>query len=250
MTTITRRSDGDDPQAPSHAHPPLPRRGHISDRRLVQVQAISGLVFSGFLSVHLLAVMVSPFGAGQYDRLQQATRPLYQHPVVELLGLLAPLAVHIAAGILRMRHRPRAFTTHGLPWRTKLHRVSGWFLLTFVGGHALATRGPSWWADIWPGFAGLSFTVSAFPAYFYPYYMLLGAAGLVHAVYGIGIAGRILGGAAWSPTTYRRIMAAPLAVGVGLIVLGVLSFGGVFYPIDDPENNDFARLYRGFLESL
>lgn len=219
----------------------MSRTARISDRLLMRTQATSGLVFSAFVVVHLLPVMASPLGPGIYDAIQRATRRVYQHPAIEILGLMLPLGIHVVVSVLRMKRRSKVFATRGLPWRTRLHRCSAWFLLLFIAGHILATRGPSVWSDVWPGFAGLSFTMEFAPAYFYPYYMLLGIAGLVHASWGVWLATRV----PHQPRP-RRPWAIPGVLGLGsaLIVLGVLSFGGVFYAIEDPMENDFARLYQ------
>lgn len=218
----------------------------ISDRLLMRVQAGSGLVFSAFLVVHLLAVMVSPFGASNYDRIQDATRPVYQAPAYELLLLFLPLGVHIAAGILRMRRRPRTFATRELPWRTRLHRYGAWFLLFFIVGHAAATRVPSLVADATPGFAGVSYATSLLPAYFYPYYTLLGIAGLVHGGYGAYLSLRVLGMPRFDPRRVAWVMRGALVAGSLLVFLGVLSFGGAFYAIPDPSDHPYARFLREF----
>src|SRR4029079_12046553 len=118
-----------------------------------------------------------------------------------------------------------------LPLRTRLHRLSAYFLLLFVLGHVAATRLPSLLDGVWLGFAGLSFSMWMAPAWFYPYYLLLGLCGLFHGSYGVYLALRALG--VRLPSISRLGVRAwgPLAVAAVLVVLGVLSFGGLFYAI-------------------
>lgn len=210
------------------------------DLRLVRVQAVSGLVFALFLSLHLLNVMASALGPGLYDAFQVRVRPLYQLPLVEVTMVLGALAVHVVAGVMRIRGRPRTRQWSKLPLRTRLHRASAYFLLVFVLGHAAATRLPSLLDGVWLGFAGLSFTMEWMPAYFYPYYALLGLCGLYHGSYGVYLAVRALGVRLPSIAALGVRVWIPLAAAAVLVVLGVLSFGGHLYAIDDPRESEFA----------
>lgn len=211
------------------------------DRRLLRLQAISGLVFAVFLSLHLLNVMASALGPGLYDAFQVRIRPLYQFPLVEVGVLLLALVVHIGTGVTRLRRRPRSREWSRLPLRTRLHRASAYFLLVFIFGHITATRLPSLLDGVWLGFAGLSFTMAWLPGFFYPYYVLLGLCGLYHGSYGAYLALRSLGVRLPSVAQLGARAWVPLAAAAVLVGLGVLSFGGHFYPIDDPRRSDFAR---------
>jgi succinate dehydrogenase/fumarate reductase cytochrome b subunit len=228
-----------DSQAPTDPRDDHDHHDH-RDHRLVRIQAISGLVFAIFLSLHLVNVMASALGPGLYDAFQVRIRPLYQFPLVEVGVLLAALATHIVAGVTRLRRRPRSRAWRKLPLRTRLHRLSAYFLLVFVLGHVAATRLPSLLDDVWLGFAGLSFSMLWLPAYFYPYYALLGLCGLYHGSYGVYLALRALGVRLPSISRLGARAWAPLAVAAVLVVLGVLSFGGLLYPIDDPRQSAFA----------
>ncbi|MCA9708461.1 MAG: hypothetical protein KDK70_21605 [Myxococcales bacterium] len=223
---------------------PTPPPASTGERRLLRLQALSGLAFQAFLVLHLVNVMVSAFGPGLYDALQLQIRPVYQNPVVEVGLLLGSLVVHVVVGIVRLRRRPRSRSFSRLPLRTRLHRLSAYFLLAFVFGHFAATRVPSLVDGTWLGFAGLTFSIELLPAFFYPYYVMLALCGLYHGGYGSYLALRSLG--VRLPTVARlgawgRV---PLYVGSVLLVLGVLSFGGHLYAIDDPWQSDFARFAR------
>lgn len=220
---------------------PLHAAATFSERRLMRLQALSGLVFATFLLLHLVNVMVSALGPGLYDAFQLQVRPLYQSPVLEIPVLLGSLLVHVVTGILRIRRRPRTRDFGRLPRRTRWHRLSAYFLLVVIVGHIAATRLPSVIDGVWLGFAGLSFTMDRFGAYFYPYYVVLGLCGLYHGGYGAYVALRSLGVRLPGPAALRPGARICLGAAALLIVLGVLSFGGLLYDIEDPARSDFAR---------
>lgn len=222
-----------DPRAPKASHDPR-------DHHLVRIQAISGLVFAVFLSLHLVNVMASALGPGLYDAFQVRIRPFYQFPLVEVGVLAVALLTHMVTGVVRLRRRPRSRGFGKLPLRTRLHRLSAWFLLVFVLGHVAATRVPSLLDGVWLGFAGLSYGMWQLPGYFYPYYTLLGLCGLYHGSYGAYLALRALGVRLPSIARLGVRVYVPLAAAALLVVLGVLSFGGLLYPIEDPRKAAFA----------
>lgn len=227
---------------PHDAPPPSsPSPAAVPDRRLLRWQAISGLVFAVFLLLHLLNVMVSAFGPGLYDAFQVRVRPIYQYPLIEVGVLLTALLVHVATGVMRLRRRPRSRGWGKLPLRTRLHRASAYFLLVVIVGHVAATRLPSVLDGVWLGFAGLSWSMATLPEVFYPYYVLLGLCGLYHGSYGVYLALRGLGVRLPSIDRLGAWAWAPLSVAAVLVALGVLSLGGLFYAIEDPQQSDFAR---------
>ena len=130
------------------------------------------------------------------------------------------------------------------PLRLRLHRYAAYYLAIFVFGHMAATRLPALLADAPPFFGGVSFSLHYVPWFFYPYYALLGIAGLYHLFYGVPVALGVLGVRA--PQVIRRGPGfwIPVSAGATMIVVALLGFGGVLYPIDDPFDNDFARAYE------
>lgn len=213
----------------------------MNNKTLVQTQAVSGLLFSLFLLVHLTNTALAVIGPDQYNRFQAAARGVYQWPLLEL-GLIAALTVHIVTGILRMRARRGSKAKP--PLRLRLHRYAGYYLAVFVFGHIAATRLPAVLADAPPFFGGVSFSLHFLPWFFYPYYALLGIAGLYHAFYGIPVALGALGVRA--PRWIRRGPGfwVPVAIGAAIVLTALLGFGGALYEIDDPFDNDFARAYE------
>ncbi len=201
---------------------------------LKQIQAVSGLTFAVFLALHLTNTWLASLGPGVYDGMQGVLRTFYQFAPVEAI-LLAALAVHASVGVLRIVVEPK----RTLSTRARWHRYAGFFLLLFIGGHILAVRGSSWFYDVYPGFEGLAFSISAVPGYFYPYYFLLAVAGLYHGLNGTGIALSRLGRpTALSSAGLQRATAA----GAVLTVLALGGFGGWYYDVGDVRSSGFAVL--------
>jgi len=206
---------------------------------LKKLQAGTGLLFAVFVAVHLMNTWLAAFGAGWYDGVQGILRNAYQLVPVEAL-LLAALMVHIVVGIMRIRLEPR----RTLNLRARLHRYAGFFLMVVIAGHVLAVRGPSWFFDVYPGFAGLAFSIDYLPGYFYPYYFLLGMAGFYHALNGVGIAAGRLG---WPPRP-QSLPSARLAwtsaFAAVAMLAALLGFGGVWFDVGDVQNSAMAQLAR------
>ena len=130
---------------------------------LKQIQAATGLLFLLFVSLHLINTYLAALGPAVYDSAQSVLRNFYHFPPVEAL-VLAALVVHIVVGLVRIKVEPKRVLTP----RARLHRYAGFFLLVVIGGHIAAVRGPSLLLDIYPGFHGLAFSISAVPWYFLP----------------------------------------------------------------------------------
>jgi len=219
----------------------------VNNQKLARVQAVSGLLFSLFALAHLMNTALAVLGADLYDGFQSSARGIYQWPPLEL-ALVATLIVHVLSGVLRMRGRRGSKAKP--PPRLRLHRYAAYYLALFVFGHMAATRLPALLADAPPFFGGVSFSMHFMPWFFYPYYGLLGIAGLYHLVYGVPVALGVLGVRA--PQSIRRGPGFWVPVGTGalVIVMAVLGFGGVLYEIDDPFDNDFARAYETAIDRL
>ena len=201
---------------------------------LKSIQAVTGLTFAAFLSLHLANTWLASLGPGVYDGVQGALRVLYQFAPFEAL-LLAALAVHVLSGVLRILTEPK----RTLSTRARWHRYAGFFLLVVIGGHIFAVRGASWFYGIYPGFDGLAFSISAVPGYFYPYYFLLAVAGLFHGLNGAAIALTRLGRPVQlGQATLQRATAA----GALLTVLALGGFGGWYYDVGDVRSSEFAVL--------
>lgn len=212
------------------------------ERTLARIQAASGLLFALFLTVHLLALFASALGPGNYDAVQRATATVYRSPAYEVLLLLAPLLVHIAAGVLRMRHRSGR-TARPQPGATRWHRYSAYFLLLVIFGHIGATRGIAIFGDLEVGFAGVGFAMWWMPTFFGIYYTLLALTGLYHGAYGVVRALAVFGVALPGGLRLAPRFTVPMTVAAGFAVAGVISFTGALYPVADPTDNPYARFY-------
>ena len=239
---------------PSPAPTPAPTQaegdgaGKRSPRFWVRVQALSGLTFLVFAALHLANTALAALGPAVYNGFQRTLRPIYQYPAVELALVLAPIVVHIAAGIVRMRQRKGLRAPTAL--RARVHRYAGYFLMLFIVGHVGATRLPPLLAGAYPEFEGVAFTFQFLPLWFYPYYFALGLAGLLHAAIGTPLALAALGlpiRAAW-----RRGARfwAPVSVAAVCVVLGVAALGGLVYAVPDYSLHPFSQLVQKVVHEL
>ena len=128
--------------------------------------------------------------------------------------------------------------------------MTGLYLLMVIGGHVLATRGPSLFYGFHPEFAGGAFSLWWLPMLFYPYYVLFALCAIYHGSNGLLLAAAAFGSPA--PAGLRRGPGywVPVAT-LGLaVLLGLLGMGGVLYEIADPTDNEYARMWESFGVSL
>ena len=214
----------------------------LSDRFLLRIQSISGLTFLVFVLFHMANTMVAIGGPEVYDEFQRAGRSVYQWLPVELGLLLLPLIVHGAAAGVRIARS--GFRRPGQTARARLHRYTGYFLLAVVFGHVAAVRGTSFFYDVYPGFAGVAFSLWWLPWLFYPYYLAFSFAALYHGLNGLGLALSGLGAPLPAGLRAGPGFWAPIALGTAAVGVALLTFGGALGPIPDPTDNDYARLYE------
>lgn len=209
--------------------------------RLRRVQAVAGALFSIFVLLHLSNIALAPFGIEAFNAYQRVIRTFYQQPVIELIIVIGPLLAHVIAGIwlfvLRHGQPPKQ-----RPLLARMHSWAGCFLLLVIFGHIAAVRGPSFFADVFPEFQGLAFSLWYLPYYFYPYYFLLALAGFYHATNGLRTLaarkGVVIG---------RSVQTNATIVAAIWVAVSLLSLGGVLVQVDNPADNDFARLLGGIL---
>ena len=224
----------------------------VDDKSLIKIQAISGLVFATFLILHLVNMAIAMFGQVAYDSFQRAMRWYYQFPVAEIVVVLAASVVHIAAALTRVIRRRRAGkNSHKkikLPLRVRLHRYSGYFIVVVFIGHVVATRGPSLLLGKLVDMSYLSYSIAILPLFFYPYYMLLGIAGLYHLTNGVIFALRVLNVRLPKGATAPRSHLFWIWISLcGIIVLvSVLSISGNIFDLDTSRFDEwkmFASRY-------
>lgn len=190
--------------------------------RVARAQAISGLVFALFLTLHLTTTVSAVGGPASYDGVLGAVRRLYRpHIAVELALIGIPALVHIVCAVLQIiDRRRRRRSGEALPtpsWRVRIHRWAGYFLLAAIGGHVFATRVMPAGAD----FAYLAYSILGWPAAINPYYVILGTAGAVHLVLGLGFAAAILAPRRFASPAVARLFAWGAAAGATAVIAGV-----------------------------
>lgn len=227
--------------APPPAAPPArnARADAEADRRLLRVQALSGAVFLVFVIAHLGNTIAAARGIDAYAGWLGAARSLYQHPVVEIGGLVVPLAVHWTAAVMRLRRD--GFRRRNRSLRARLHRYSGYYLLVFIWGHFLATRGPSLFAGVEVGFSTISYTFAWLPAWFYPYYAGLALSGLYHGLNGALLAASIFGARVPRGLRYGPGFWLPFGAAAVMTLLGIAGLAGLLYDIPDPYASEYGR---------
>jgi len=205
---------------------PIPTQSRAKDieARLTRVQAIAGGLFLIFLVLHLSNTVLAGLGPETYNSFQRTVRVIYQQPLLELLLVVFPLLSHAIAGVWLYVIRKKRRAKRGLKYQ--LQTWAGFFLLFTVFGHALATRGISFWYGPFPEFAGVS----------------------VFAMVGTGLFLSVLLLAVVSTSPSNQVPSGLLVAGAVVVTVSLLAFGGKLFTIDDPRDNDYARQYAEFFD--
>eukprot|EP01119_Soliformovum_irregulare_P006063 TRINITY_DN1780_c0_g1_i2.p1 TRINITY_DN1780_c0_g1~~TRINITY_DN1780_c0_g1_i2.p1 ORF type:complete len:251 (-),score=45.67 TRINITY_DN1780_c0_g1_i2:42-794(-) len=224
---------------------------------LHQIQALSGVAFSTFSSVHIITAISANFGPETYERVLRFFRIYYQHPLIEVTVVGASLVTHVVSSSIIASRRESKKTATNSPQKFKwlsplgLHRLSGYYLNLSMVGHIVATRLRGYLFASPADFAFISLTLARWPlaGFFYPYYALLAISGVYHTAYGLASAKRTLThkGPKWfkpGSTSFK------VAVGTGCVAIlsSILAFGGWYFPL--PEASKMAAFMaseRGLL---
>jgi len=216
-----------------------------SSVKLVRIQALSGVAFAVFLSLHLANTAAAIISAGSYDAFQGVARRFYQQVVVEIVLVAGALILHVAASLELARRRKRG----PAPAELRVHRYSGYFLLTVVFVHVLATRGAALFQGVPVAAQYLSFTLATWPIIFFPYYALLFAAGACHLLIGLRLAlGRL--GVHWAMGMKISSVRVALVGTLGLGLLGLAALGGRVWPVAITERSAYERYFESFLPAV
>ena len=207
---------------------------------LIRWQAGTGVLVAVFVLAHLINTWLAIAGPAAYDAVQRQLGAVYQYPLFEAL-LLAALYLHLGIGVLRVvRERGRSLSA-----RARWHRRAGVFLAIVITGHILAVRGASWFADVWPRFDGIAFTMAYLPWVFIPYYFVLAMAGFYHAVNGLALGLPRLG---LMPGRLTEVALGRMTAIAGVFTgLAIAAFAGVFFDVGDVLRSDFAELALGVI---
>jgi len=201
-----------------------------------KVQALTGLPIAYFLVLHLATHASMHAGADAHRRVFLALRRMYNgHPLLEA-ALLGSIAVHCACAVdayAELTHEQRVAMFFSGDWGSLAHRVSGWTLLSLVGGHVLATRAmPSLSNLVEAAYGWLP--LKLLPEVFVPYYTVFLTAGAVHLVSGTARASKTLRGPGLDARS-TRFWAATGAL-TALALSSVAALSGVYFPLEaDPD---------------
>ena len=223
-------------------------------KRLIhRLQALSGVVFSLFLVLHLLTTSAASAGNAAYDRVLAILRAIYRpHPLVELALVGIPAAIHITCALLRIIERRRAHVAAPSQPTMRVHRYSGYVLLLAFAGHVFATRfaplfatGPT--ATGKADFSFLAFSLTKFPAFFIPYYLALGAAGALHLFIGLGLAAKILFPSQFNTRRARSVSWVFAGAFASAVVAGVSSMALHAASADPTRLSEWTALYQRYV---
>eukprot|EP01111_Echinosteliopsis_oligospora_P016872 TRINITY_DN7145_c0_g1_i1.p1 TRINITY_DN7145_c0_g1~~TRINITY_DN7145_c0_g1_i1.p1 ORF type:complete len:260 (+),score=37.82 TRINITY_DN7145_c0_g1_i1:98-877(+) len=212
---------------------------------LTKIQVGSGAVFATFTIVHLLNTISRTMGHLIYDEFQEWLRGIYQYPVIEIT-LASSLLIHISASMIKTQRKYgniRLWLNSFTPSIRSLHRITGWILTAMIMNHIGNTRGFSLSpANVIfrPSSSYIGFSVKWWPYLFYPYYIILGTAGMIHTAIGLLYLPHLNDKPTSLPpliTTYAttkgrtktriNMMGYGLMAGVLVVGVSVFSFGGV-----------------------
>ena len=218
------------------------------------LQGLSGIVFGIFLTLHLSNTMAGFFGEKVYDAYQEHVRAWYQNPVGEAVTFIS-LGVHCVTSTLKYLDRAKkaaAGKSIEQSASKKFHAYTGYLLLLIIIPHLFVTR----FDEHSPMFAGLSYVTRNrfFRLMILPYFVLYGAAGIVHMVLGLPSAFKLMG---WYKTGNWISNNLPLQVitvmgviGVELGIAGMMGLVGTTELTSDYTDSPFAVSHAALADKM
>jgi succinate dehydrogenase/fumarate reductase cytochrome b subunit len=217
-----------------------------------KLQAVSGLIFSLYLTAHLLNHIIALAGRTVYDKYYAAVSRVYHHPYVEIPLILVVPSFHMILGI------KQAISRKGTPnTLTRVFRYCGYGLVLIYFGHVFYTRGQTIFYGKDQGFESVSYTLSnpLLKHGFFVYYALLAAAGIFHMVVGVSKALQILAIPQMRPilkvVREDKVILTTILVATTAGVLGLLAYAGVFYKINwvgyEHQRQHYERILNSYL---
>ena len=193
---------------------------------LRMLHALSAVVIAAFVSVHIANHLAGLAGPGTHIAFMKAARLVYRNRLLEV-ALLGSVAVQIVSGVtLFVRGWKQR---HGfVPW---LQASSGVFLAFFLIIHVTSVLfgRAALHLDTNFYFASAGLHIAPFQFFLAPYYFLAVVALFTHGACA----------AWWQSRSLHRvarilIVAVPMAIGMTLSMLIVLSLAGELFPIEIP----------------
>ena len=200
---------------------------------LRRIHRLSATVVLAFALVHIANHLTALAGAPSHIAFMNSARLIYRIPAVEAI-LLAAVGVQVVSGsslaILGWKQRQEF-----VAW---LQATAGLYLVLFLTIHvgAVLSGRALFHLDTNFYFAAAGFHVRPFQWFFAPYYFLAVIALFSHVAcatyWHMADAGK---------NTKRLAMTLPIAMGLVLALLIVMSFAGAFFPVDVPT--EYKRIY-------
>lgn len=220
------------------------------DNFLRRTQAVSGIMFGTFSTLHLGGHFLSNFSFRLADSALFATREVFRNPWVEYTFIGASLTLHIISSfVLAARRKTFKLQFAGssvLDLKRReisLHRVTGYILSFLILIHITATRLlPLMYMED-PDIIDLSMVTHSMIGKYgimHAYYITLGAAGLYHSFYGANEAFGFLG--------LPKLKFKPgwwISFGYTMILFSistVLALSGCYEEINIPLHQEYSRL--------
>jgi hypothetical protein len=205
--------------------------------KVKQLQAITGLIISLYVSAHSLNHFAMHFGFETHKRIMSTLRIIYTYPPIEKM-LLSSIFVHSMLAIYR-------YKGIGKDWPTIVFQSAGWFQLLVLPMHIFASR-----------YAGSKLAMKEYdvtqvaiasrmlPLVFIPYFSLLSLTGVVHMIAGVGKAGALLKIKALSKIPNRGKSYLRLATILGACsVSSALAICGVYFRYPYHEEDLVRKAY-------
>eukprot|EP01117_Protostelium_nocturnum_P005909 TRINITY_DN2128_c0_g1_i1.p2 TRINITY_DN2128_c0_g1~~TRINITY_DN2128_c0_g1_i1.p2 ORF type:complete len:255 (+),score=69.11 TRINITY_DN2128_c0_g1_i1:140-904(+) len=231
---------------------------YLTDSRLVQLQAGSGIGFSTFLILHLTNAIAASSGELGWDGVREFFRLYYQNPFVEVVTVFGSLLLHAGTSSIifyRRNERQKRVkkedgdkdvkkTVH-IPLALQLHRFTGYILTGLTFAHIFATRISTFIWDLDVDFQFLNWGLASKPVLMFPYYVLFSFSGIYHLSYGLPQALRVIFGVKlpdWTSPRRPYFWIWNGLVGLG-VLSGILSLSGLLFPTNTSR---FALLDEQF----
>jgi succinate dehydrogenase/fumarate reductase cytochrome b subunit len=210
------------------------------------LQAISGLTFASFSTVHLGGHLLSNFSFRWSDQALFANRELFRSPIVELGLIGSSLVIHVftSAWLFFIRPTQRESSIAIVRQRQQeiqLHRYSGYILAGLMCTHITYTRILPFVVLDDPEVLDLTFVTHSFSSLImYPYYIILGTTGMYHTLYGLVQSIQVLKLSRFQLKPGRWLFWSKVFTGV--IISTVLALSGLYERVPLPLHDIYEKL--------
>jgi succinate dehydrogenase/fumarate reductase cytochrome b subunit len=210
------------------------------------IQSLSGLTFASFSTLHLAGHLLTNFSFTLGNQALFANREIFQHPIVELGVIGGSLILHtLSSAYLFSRRSPQKESNIEVvrtkQLEIKLHRSSGYILAAAMFAHISATRLIPLRVLDDASVMDLTFITHSFQnSIMYPYYFILGSAGMYHTCYGIVQSLNLLGISSFQVKPGQWLLYSKVCAAI--MVSTVLALSGSYENVSIPLREVFERV--------